>query len=482
MAILLEPGFKVDVSADAQGPSIRTINQRLNDFSHFPHGGQNEAMVQNVLDQMGPGFVSIVKVPAMTSVYQCATGTYSEYHRSLLQNRIDDIHSLGGEPILDFSGTPECMVRQPSGILEAIFGDTPDQRPPENAEEYGNAIEYIIRLVTEDRIHQGKRPVKYFYPWVEPDFYIWYKGFWPEFINKQFIPFGLALQRVENDTGLDLTLFTAATSSMVPSFFKGPGNIDYELIESMVTAAEVNDFDLEGILWNYYASYPFIGKGRSEFEFGDPIDSMVNFFLKRTNSKTSAALYFEQISTLKTLYPDKKLGLAEWSILVGGEDERTHNHEGGSLIASGLSAMQEAGLDFANVFTLYFKHEPTNRLHALLNLQGIGDQRWNALDFWSQLGEEQLKIRAGGHAPDHDVWSTVTRHTNGDISIMIANHRGKPRHERYDLAIRLENFNQFGSTVYSQWIEPGQAPYGPPEVKWLNAKNNSGGGLPLMLL
>lgn len=262
---------------------------------------------------------------------------------------------------------------------------------------------------------------------------------------------------------------------MVPSFFKGAGNIDYELIESMVNAAEINHFDLEGILWNYYASYPFIGKGRSEFEFGDPIDSLVNFFLKRTNPQTSAALYFRQVSTLKARYPDKTLGLAEWSILVGGEDERTHNHEGGSLIASGLSAMQEAGLDFANVFTLYFEHEPTNRLHALLDLEGIGDQRWNALNFWSQLGEDQLRIWQGGYSPDHDVWSTATRHANGDISLIIANHRGKPRHTLYDLTIRLENFTQVGSTVHSEWIEPGLAPYDPPIVKRLEVESYGGG-------
>ncbi len=469
----LPPPPIVDITVDASSPAIKQINQGLNDFSYFP--GSNDDVILDVVKEKGPGFASLIKLDVPVSQYDCSTNLLREGYLEALNQQIDSIQALGGEPLLVFHGTPECIARPPSFILELIFGEVPTQRPPQSAELYGTVVESILRMLTIDRINDGKKPISYLYSWVEPDFFIWYKGFWPEFIDNIFIPLGLAVQKIEAETGLDLQLYTAATSSMLSSFFLGPGNINYGYIEDMVSVADEYQFDLEGIAWNYYACYPFIGTGKSEFIFGEPIDTLVNFFLKRINPVASAKLYHNQVKTLKERYPDKTLVLTEWSIIVGGEDERTHNHEGASLVASGMSAMQDAGLDFANLFSLHFDDDFSNRLHGLLKADGTGDQRWHALDLWAQLGKDQLSINEGVNDPIHDVWSTVTRHDNGDISVLIANHRGVPRYEKQYLNIRLNNFTYAASTVSSQWIEPGLSAYGGPVTKELGVDNYDGG-------
>ena len=249
----------------------------------------------------------------------------------------------------------------------------------------------------------------------------------------------------------------------------------------MVVTARRENFDLEGIAWNYYGAYPFIGLGKLEFDFG-VLNFFQKYFLQRVNPKQSARLYHEQVTNLKALYPDKKLLLAEWNIVVGATDERVHNHENGAFTASSLSAMQDAGLDDAHAYSLHFGSYANDggdtanqELAGMMNDDGTTDQRWQAFLMWSELGNEELPTYFGVNQPSHDVWSTVSRHSNGDVSVLVSNYRAVPRfQDGYPIAIRLDNFNQSNDTVISYWIEPGMDDNDAPIENHIEVKKQFG--------
>lgn len=464
----------VKITIDASSPTIKPINQGINDFSFF-QGSKYDDKVLKVIKDKGDGYASLVRMQANLDEFQCDVDAFPAEFIESLNKKIDNIYSLGSKVLLTFHGSPLCISRRPSTLLNLIFGWNDGLQPPKSGEAYGAIVEQLLRILTTDRINDGKMPITHVQTWTEPDFFIWYRGYWNEFIRNIFIPSGLAIQTIEQETGLDLQFYTSSTSSMLPSFFAGSGQIDYKNIQHMVSAADQYQFDLEGIAWNYYASYPFIGVKGGEFSFPGPINSLVAFFLQRVNPISSAKLYHNQITTLKALHPNKKLILTEWNIVVGGEDVRTHNNEGAALIASTLSAMQDSDLDYAHVFSAHMEDEFYQLLHGMINADGTTDHRWSTLSLWEQLGKDQIAIEQGVNESHHDVWSTATRHENGDISILIANYKGVPRYSGYELNIRINNFYPLSTTVDSHWIEPEIEDYAGPIIKELEIINDDRG-------
>jgi hypothetical protein len=460
------PQGNVTLTVDAAGPAIGTINQRLNDYS-VKLDTNSPFFMETLTDPQSAA--SLIRVEFGLSHYDCNTEEFGADYVASVSEKIDAVQQVGAQVMLLVTYNASCLAREPKfPTLSSLLSFQPERRPAENPDDYQHLVEKALSIFTTDRMDAGKKPVTIIEGWNEPDFFLlFFHGFRDEFIEKVFIPTGKAITQIENDTGLELTFFTSATSSLFASLFGGSGNIAYDYIASMVDASYLYNFELEGIAWHYYASSPFTGLGESEFSFG-PLDPIIDAVVKRINPQASAQLYLNQIDTLKINYPDKLLAITEWSIVPGVFDIRTHNHEGAALTASTITAMQEGGLDYAQLFTLINGTSPFAKGFGLINNEGKADQRLHAVRFWGSMGEDQLQIAEGANEPSHDVWATASRHDNGDISLLVSNYRGQPRFENYSISVLLDNANHNLESATASWLDNTNGPWDLPRTENIN--------------
>lgn len=432
--------FNVNLRTDAASLPITSIRQSLNDAA-YKVKKQDYPNAYDTLFAQGPNFFTLERHEFAFSNYLCESGTFRPGFVEAQNQRIDEIQALGAEVLLLMTYNAPCLT-----------GDADNERhAPVDPEEYRIMAETAIHLVTTDRIAAGKKPITMIEGWNEPDLFpIFFVGTRREFVNKIFVPLGQAVQNVQATLDFDLTFFTPATANLYSSIYGGAGNLQWRWIDDMVRAARRNNFELEAIAWHYYGQYPFTGCGENEFSVGPIFDDYLYPLTKATNPNSGGKIYYDQIRKLKRRYPDKKLMITEWNVIGAVNDPRTHTHEGAAFTATVISAMQEAGLDYSNLFVL----QPENQLYTLLNDTGAGDQRWHVLQFWNSLGPFQLAadLEEGLNHWRHDVWATVSRQANGDITMLIANYRGMPRYGTFNIDIELENFRA-ETAVRSQWLD-----------------------------
>lgn len=461
----------INITVDTEVSETNVINQGLNDFGMIQV--DRNSPTYEKLKTHGEGFSSLVRIHVFLSDL-CQKGEeflLDEHKLAEVIQEIDNIQALGSEVLLMLEGSPKCVnrgVRYP--ILSTLFNWQDDYRPPRNALEYQHVLERIIRKFTVDRINDGDpntRPIVHIEGWNEPDFLIvFFHGFIDEFIEKAFVPLGLAIQTIEQEIGIDITFYSPATSSGFAYYTQWrQGAIEYGWIEKMVRAAEINQFDLEGIAWHFYGAYPFIGLGEPEFDLGGIANMVAKALLQRVNPNASARDFYRQASRIKRTYPNKQAIITEWGIASGAADSRIHSVEGAAYTATSLSAMQAGGLDNAQAFTVTTNEHGWQ--HNLINEDGVPDQRWNALTFWSQLGVHSLPTHEGANPNGHDTWVTASRHENGDVSILIANYRGKPRFSDHQIALQLNGFVSTNSHVETYWLRPGAGDYDLPSLEML---------------
>jgi hypothetical protein len=72
---------------------------------------------------------------------------------------------------------------------------------------------------------------------------------------------------------------------------------------------------------------------------------------------------------------------------------------------------------------------------------------------WHQLGKHQLIVQEGVNESHHNVWSTASRHENGDVSMLISNYRGEPNHSAYNLTVQINDFKDADGKVEALIID-----------------------------
>lgn len=460
----------VKLTIDIESPAIASINQQLNDFS-VKLDPSSPFFVETLTESQSSA--SLIRTEFDLSRYDCNTEKFDAEQIKAVNEKIDAIQRVGADVMLLVTYNAGCLAREPKfPIVSSLLNFMPERRPAKNPDDYQFVVEKALSLFTIDRLNAGKEPVTIIEGWNEPDLVlVFFHGLRDEFIEKVFIPTGKAVKQIEDESGLDITFFSSATSSVFSTLLGGTGNIAYDYISAMVAASELHDFELEGIAWHYYSASPYTGLGEDEFSFG-AFDPIVGFVVKRVNPNASARLYLDQIETLKTAYPDKLLAITEWNIVPGVYDPRTHNHEGASLTASVFSAMQEGRLDFAQLFTMLNGDSAFAKGFGLINSEGEADQRLHAVRFWGSMGEEQLQIVEGANEPSHDVWATASRHDNGDFTLLVSNYRGIPRFENYSISVVLTNANLNTESATASWLDSNNGPWDPPRIEHIDVLYN----------
>lgn len=202
------------VSVDLDAHAGRTNPELLGfDVHAFPLGSPEAR------DALRPLEPRTLRVDAdIQRLVDCPAGTLNQGALADLQAQLDGVEDLGAEAILVLAYMPPCLAA-------ASPGDPwdPTRRPAREPTRWEALIVQLVAATGPARVADGRRPVRYYEAWNEPDLPICFQGTPTEFTTNVMLPAGRAVASVAAASDLDLRFgvcgyFTPDPAWMPPMF------------------------------------------------------------------------------------------------------------------------------------------------------------------------------------------------------------------------------------------------------------------------
>lgn len=398
-------GDRVRLSVDAGAPTRETVNRGLIGVNW---AGELPAAIR-------PLRIHLSRLDASIEVLFPDGPTLDRAALRRLNDYLDRIFEAGGRPIV-------ILDYMPAWLGDAGAGDPRDRTklPPRDPALWGRLVREVVTELTEGRVARGRRPVRWFEVWNEPDWPVFYQDRQDRFLSDIFAPSARAVAEVERREGLNLRF--GGCACVAPDPF---------MITPMVAYAREQGLPLDFVSWHWYANTPFLGpEGREPL--GSPeqqalIDLIFPVWGQR-NPVATPASYGEQIEQVRGWVraalagsdrPMPKLIIDEWNLSAGGFDKRMDTHEGAAYDGGVLIEMQEAGLDRGAVFRAvdpaYFADPEVNpsgeELHGgwgLVTLEGTRKPAWWTFRLWRRLAPDAIPSALDSARSD-GIWAVPSR-------------------------------------------------------------------------
>jgi hypothetical protein len=290
--------------------------------------------------QLRPLRAGTVRIDAdIAGLVRCPDGALRPGRMRDLQRKLDYAESIGRQTILILSYMPPCLAATRPGDPR-----DPTRLPPADPQRWQELITEIVTATGPGRAATaGRRPVRYYEVWNEPDLPIFWQDTIASFASGVMVPSGRAVAAVEAASGLDLRFGICACFVPDPAW-----------LVPLMGDARAAGIPVDFLSWHYYANYPFIGPDGAEA--GAPAFTYPFLDLIRGhNPLLTPQVYAGQIEMVAalaraTLGRVPELVIDEWNISAAGFDHRHDTHEGAAFQAAALAVFAEAGLDRAALF------------------------------------------------------------------------------------------------------------------------------------
>ena len=303
-----------------------------------------------------------------------------------LQSNLDVVDQAGADAILILDYMPRCLA-------DTYPGDPrdPTRLPPKDPAVWQSVVQQLAQTAGPGRVAQGKRPVRYFEVWNEPD-WLFYQGSQAEFMTNILEPAGRGVAAVAAKSGVDLRF--GVCGCLVP---------DPAWMVPMLQVAKQSGIPIGFVSWHYYANYPFTGPDGPEPSFPVQFAPVLQLYGQK-NPTASPESYVIQTGQVRqwvqaSLGHIPELMIDEWNISAGGFDKRMDTNEGAAFQAATLAAFASVDLDRASLFAAYDGYTKDiygNPLPPRYGGWGVVDRAnyrkpaWYAQWMWEQLGPTRL--------------------------------------------------------------------------------------------
>lgn len=330
---------------------------------------------------------------------------------SLLQS-ITRIRELGAEPLVILFPTPAWMgERRAAGCTIQVFGGDchPTRVAAENLDEWEDLITRVVRTLAT-----APDNAVFFEIWNEPDLAFTFWQDTPQAFLETALRAHRAVERVEQETGIDLKIGGPALSGEFQDVFEAVSLEDY------VSAITEEGLPLDFISWHHYANSPLLGPDGNEGFVDDQLYSA----LSGLNPNATPSVYQEiihdyrqrVIALLPQAAPMPDLIISEFNISSGGFDLRHDTHEGAAFVTASLIEMERADLSSAIIFRGVGSNSPGD--WGLVRADGSKKPSWHAMYAWQQIEGQRLAV--DGDNPAAGVWARVVR-KGQEIQVLLAN-------------------------------------------------------------
>jgi hypothetical protein len=386
----------------------KSINKRIAGICHHDYEtitDQTQPAYFDVFTQLFPGDGKMTARFELDiyNIYDCESGGLLDSVVEAAQFNIDQLQNAGYDVRIWFTEMPLCLGQQVPQIIADAIPDLldllrPHVMPSKDPEVFQQVIEMIVRAFTIERQEVGKQPVTLFEGWNEIESPGYFFGTRDLLVDNIMVPMIRGVEQVESELGYVLHFASHSTANGAEGFTPQVNN----QIQQKILA---RGYDVDWINWHWYGTFPFHNTAPGG------LDVLYQPILRSNPFATPKDMY-DQVVTMKDLFPDKQLMISEWNAGAGGISE-VYDYKAAAYVAGALIETHHAGLDDANHFLLKASDGFLNNLD-LLNPTG------HALKFFHQLGDHEVYIN-GISAGDrsHDV-SAIASYGPGGITIMVS--------------------------------------------------------------
>ncbi len=348
---------------------------------------------------------------SLQGLVTCPTGKLDRKRLAALGRRIDTLDRAGAQIILIIDYMPPCLASLGPGDAR-----DPTRRPPADPNRWQQLVAQLVTAMGPARHAIGKRPVRYYEVWNEPDLGF-FQGTMNEFEQGLLFPEARAVAQVAAASHLDLRFGVCGCALLATGW-----------LPKLLTAMRDAGLPVGFVSWHWYGNYPNVGPDGRE----PGVDPALYAALSGRNLKTTPEDLADQITQARAsaqsiLGSEPELVVDEWNLSAGGFDRRMDTNEAAAYQAASLVVMARAGLDRAVLYT----GEDPQSLDAdghplapryggwgLLDRSGARKAAWYAQWMWQRLGPMRL---ASAQDPAEHVWSAAARDASGrHVEVLVS--------------------------------------------------------------
>ena len=172
----------------------------------------------------------------------CPSTSFAAGPLDELQRRLDTVAQIGAEAIVILDYMPACLADTGPGDPR-----DPTRLPPRDPAVWQDVITRLVTALGPGRAAAGKRPVRYYEVWNEPD-WVFFQSDEADFATKVLVPAGHAVENVARTSRLDLRFGLCGCLFADPTW-----------MVPLMTAARDASIPVGFLSWHYYGNYPFLG-------------------------------------------------------------------------------------------------------------------------------------------------------------------------------------------------------------------------------
>lgn len=440
--VLVDPAVAVNSSRSAAAVAVDVAAGPGAGIPHTLQGYAYDARVAGLAYQP-PSAASYRLDAGLDRLYDCQSGQLQPAGLQALNDALDVMVAQNAEPIVILDYMPACLA-------DTAPGDVRDPRllPPRSAASWHQVVTELVTALGPGRRAAGKRPVRYFEAWNEPDGLFW-QGTMAQYVTDVEMPSGHAVAEVASASGLPLRYSVAATTFPDPAW-------QLPLLQAAVQAGIPVGF----VSWHYYGNYPTLGP-----DGGEPGESPVLATLAGHANPAAdplslgAGVHLMRQLVEPVLHRVPELVLDEWNLSAGGFDLRHDTYIGAAFQAASLIELADAELDRALLYASVDVHStdqagrPLPVRHGdwgIVDRDGIRKPAWYAQQLFGRLGGRRLPVDAH---PQPDFWLAATRDPSY-VHVLAAAFTAHPEPTAgHRLSVRLTHLTPGPHTVWSTRID-----------------------------
>jgi hypothetical protein len=320
---------------------------------------------------------------SLQDLVDCPSGVLNAGRLAGLQTHLDALTAAGGDVILIIDYMPRCLA----AVAPGDTGD-PTRLPPADPVRWQRLVAQLVQAVGPERAAMGKRPVRYYEVWNEPDL-AFFRGTIQQFETDVMIPEGRAVAEVASASRMSLRFGVCGCTF-----------IGFGWIPQLLQAAATARLPIGFVSWHWYGNFPNVGPDGREPGFSPDLYKQLAG-RNPTTTPQDTATQIAQVRTwaLGALGHVPELIIDEWNLSSAGFDRRMDTNEGAAYQAGVLAVMASAGLDRAALYTgldpqtVDADAKPLPLRYGgwgVLDRSGARKPSWYAQWMWQHLGPLRL--------------------------------------------------------------------------------------------
>jgi hypothetical protein len=354
------------------------------------------------------------------SLVSCPSGKIDPAALAGLQERLDAAERVFDQTILILDYMPPCLAA-------TLPGDPRDPAllPPRDPSRWQAIISELVTATGPGRAAAGRRPVRYYELWNEPDFPVFFQGLPTQLVTDVMLPAGRAVGAVAAASGLDLRF--GVCGCVVP---------DPVYMVLLLGTARAAGIWVDFVSWHWYGNHPLLGPDGPEPGLGDESAALQRLLGHRNPLLTPAAFGIQvdlvRLWSRLVLGRSPELIVDEWNVSAGGLDRRHDTHEGAAFQVASLASMARARLDRALLYTGLDPSPPTAPAGSRFGSWGVLDRlaqrkpAWYGFWLWQRLGPVRL---ASPQFPLGGVW-TAAAAADDAVQVLVSSFRERGGSDR----------------------------------------------------